>query len=261
MNRFVDILLAARRKGVPVTGLNDVPLPATLDDAYGIQDTLHRRLVEAGLGRHCGWKIGCTTRVMQQYLNIKSPCAGGLFAATVLQSPAQVRHAAYVRPGVECEIAVRLGDDLPASGLGPYDRQSVAGAVAQVHAAIEIVDERFTDWREQATPVLVADDFFQAGAVIGPPVDYDPGMDLAAVRGEMLVNGQSAGSGYGEDVMGHPLDALAWLANLRNARGSALRQGDLVLTGSVVQTRWIDAGDRVVARIASLGDAQVTFTR
>jgi 2-oxo-3-hexenedioate decarboxylase/2-keto-4-pentenoate hydratase len=259
MNRFIDVLVNSRLNGTPVSGLDPAALPATLDDGYGVQDKLHRQLTEAGLGRRCGWKIGCTTAVMQQYLKIDSPCAGGLFSTAVLQSPARVRFGDYAAPGVECEIAVRLGADL-ARAASAHDRHSVAGAVAQVHAAIEIVDQRLADWCDLATPVLVADDFFQAGAVIGPPADFDPAMDLAAVRGELTVNGKIIGSGLGADVMGHPLDALAWLANQRLAQGYGLRQGDLVLTGSVVQTHWVDAGDSVVARIAGLGDARVTFT-
>ncbi len=259
MNTIVDELVAARLHGAPLTDMDRSIMPVSLEQGYAVQDALHRRLGETVLGRRCGWKIGCTTQVMQQYMQIDSPCAGGVFASTVLVSPVDVPYAAYVRPGVECEIAVRLGDDLPAAGA-PYDRAAVAAAVAHVHAAIEIVDERFTNWRDQETPVLVADDFFQAGAVIGPPVDFTPGMDLAAVAGDMSVNGRLIGQGMGADVLGHPLDALAWLANLLAGRGLGLEQGDLVLTGSVVQTRWVDAGDTVVLRIAGLGDARVTFT-
>lgn len=259
MKRFVDALTTARLRGAPVASLDPAEMPAVLDEAYMVQDTLHRRLTDAGHGRRCGWKIGCTTTVMQNYLNIDSPCAGGLFASTVLQSPAEVPFADYVAPGVECEIAVRLGADLPRAATA-HDRHSVAHAVAQVHAAIEIVDQRLANWRDLATPVLVADDFFQAGAVIGPPADFEPDMDLASLSGEMTVNGHSVGSGRGADVMGHPLDALAWLANQRVAQAHGLRQGDLVLTGSVVQTHWVDSGDRVAARIAGLGDARVTFT-
>jgi 2-keto-4-pentenoate hydratase len=259
MPPFVDTLVIARLTGTAVTDPDPTALPATLDAGYAVQDDLHRRLTAAGYGRRCGWKIGCTTPVMQQYLNIDSPCAGGLFTTAVLQSPAEVPFAGYAAPGVECEIAVRLGADLPRTGTA-YDRHAVSGAVAQVHAAIEIVDQRLAGWRDLATPVLVADDFFQAGAVVGPPVDFDPGMDLAALTGEMTVNGASVGTGRGGDVLGHPLDALAWLANQRLAQGSALRQGDLVLTGSVVQTHWVAAGDTVTARIAGLGDARVTFT-
>lgn len=259
MNGFIDTLVTARLDGTPVAGLDPAGLPATLADGYAAQETLHVRLTEAGMGRRCGWKIGCTTVVMQQYLNIDSPCAGGLFTTTVLQTPARVPFAGYVVPGVECEIAVRLGTDLPRAAAA-HDRHSVAGAVAQVHAAIEIVDQRLADWRDLKTPVLVADDFFQAGTVLGPPVDFEPETDLAVCVGEMTVSGQSVGTGRGADVLGHPLDALAWLANQRIARGTALRQGDLVLTGSVVQTHWVAAGDHVVARIAGLSDARVMFT-
>ena len=40
--------------------------------------------------------------------------------------------------------------------------------------------------------------------------------------------------------MGHPLDAVVWLASALAGRGLTLRAGDVVLTGSIVATQWID---------------------
>ncbi len=69
--------------------------------------------------------------------------------------------------------------------------------------------------------------------------------DLAAMQGRAFINGTLAGEGTGADVLGHPLHALAWLANHLAARGDGLEAGQLVLTGSLVKTVWLKAGDRV----------------
>jgi 2-keto-4-pentenoate hydratase len=61
--------------------------------------------------------------------------------------------------------------------------------------------------------------------------------------------------------MGHPFEALAWLANLRARSGLGLRAGEFVLLGSVVETRWVSAGDEVVVAIEGLGEVRATFAR
>jgi 2-oxo-3-hexenedioate decarboxylase/2-keto-4-pentenoate hydratase len=108
-------------------------------------------------------------------------------------------------------------------------------------------------------PTLIADDFFNAGCVLGPPVAGWRELDLAALRGVTRVNGAQAGQGEGRAVMGHPLEALVWLANLRARLGPGLRAGEFVLLGSVVETRWVAADDEVVVAIEGLGEVRATF--
>ena len=110
-------LLASARLGrARFAGLPDGLRPADEAEAYAIQDALHARLTAAGRGPLAGYKIGCTTPVMQRFLGIDSPCAGGVLASGVQRRNGGFRHADFVRVGVECEIAVVLGRALPASG-------------------------------------------------------------------------------------------------------------------------------------------------
>ena len=155
---------------------------------------------------------------MQRYLEIAHPCAGALYAHRVYDAPATVAHADHWRPGVECEIAVRLGAALARNAGAPFAREAVADAVDACMAAIEIVDDRYDDFRALDTPTLIADDFFSAGAVLGPPVAGWQRLDLAAAGGFMEINGARVGAGTGADVMGHPFEALTWLANHAAAR-------------------------------------------
>jgi 2-oxo-3-hexenedioate decarboxylase/2-keto-4-pentenoate hydratase len=127
-------------------------------------------------------------------------------------------------------------------------------------AAIEVVDDRYEDYRVLDVPTLIADDFFNAACVLGVPVAAWRDLDLAALRGRMRINGADVGTGRGGDILGHPLEALAWLANALVARGSCLESGEFVLLGSVVETRWVGAGDRVEVEIEGLGSARARFT-
>ena len=76
----------------------------------------------------------------------------------------------------------------------------------------------------------------------------------------MVINGRQAGEGKGGDVMGHPLEALAWLANTLAARGKSLSQGMFVMTGSIVSTKFLNAGDNATVSIDGLGEARLTVT-
>lgn len=77
----------------------------------------------------------------------------------------------------------------------------------------------------------------------------------------MEIDAARVGAGTGGDVMGHPFEALTWLANHAAASGQPLRAGDVVLTGSVVETKWVEPGETVRVAIAGLGEASVTFAR
>ena len=155
---------------------------------------------------------------------------------------------------MECEIAVRLQRDLPPRAE-PYSRQDVASAVAEVMAAIELVDERYRDFRTLGVATLIADDFFNSGCVLGDPVHDWQALDLAGVTGRAWINGAEVGVGKGELVMGHPLNALAWLANIQHEHGlPGLKAGEFVMLGSVVETKWLNAGDRVRIAIDHLGE-------
>jgi 2-oxo-3-hexenedioate decarboxylase/2-keto-4-pentenoate hydratase len=257
--RAAGLLAQARQARRRFAGLPHDCRPADIAAAYAVQDALHGRLVAAGWGALAGHKIGCTTPVMQHFLGIDHPCAGGVFAPTVRQGRGAFRHADFLHVGVECEIAVRLGHDLPAADA-PYDRAGVAAAVGACMAAIEVVDDRYEDYRALDTPTLVADDFFNAGCVLGAPVEAGRAHDLAALRGSMTINGAEVGTGRGGDILGHPLAALAWLANALAARGRHLRAGEFVLLGSVVETRWVEPGDVVEVAIEVLGPACARFT-
>ena len=81
--------------------------PQDLDDAYTVQEHLNEILIARGLGQPTGYKIGCTTPVMQEYMNIHEPSFGAVFGPTVHRNTATLSYADYTEPGVEAEISFR----------------------------------------------------------------------------------------------------------------------------------------------------------
>lgn len=238
-------------------GFADALRPADEAAAYEIQAALDRRLAGRD-GRQIGWKIGCTTPVMQEFLQIGSPCAGRIRSGGLYQHAADLPVADYARVGVECEIVVRLARDLPAAGQ-PYAAADVADAIGACMAGIEIVDERYVDYRGLDAPTLIADDFFHAGCVLGRAVTDLPPTELAGLSGRMLIDGAVVGEGRGAAILGDPINALTWLANSTATGAAGLRAGDIVMLGSLVRTHWPDAGSAVAIEIDRLGTVEVRF--
>lgn len=251
-------IAAARRNRAPLAALTPDLVPRDEAAGYRIQYALHDLLLPKA-GALVGHKIGCTSAVMQHYLGIAHPCAGGVFERVVHDSGARLAARDYVRVGVECEIAVRLARDL-VPGEAPFTAEWVAEAIEAYIPAIEIVDDRYEKWETLGAPTLVADDFFAAGCVLGEAVARTSAPDLLHVTGRAIVNGKEVGRGSGADVLGHPHNALAWLANHLAAEGRGLHAGQIVLTGSLVKTVWCEAGDDVVMQLEGLGNVAVSFT-
>jgi 2-keto-4-pentenoate hydratase len=252
-----QIIAQARRSRTPLKALPQDLAPRDEADGYRVQRAVHDLLLPR-TGPLVGYKIGCTSAVMQRYLNIPHPCGGGVFARGVHDSGAALRFGDFVRVGVECEIAVRLGRDLVAS-QAPFTAETVAEAIEAYLPAIEIVDERYAGWETMGAPTLIADDFFAAGCVLGAAVQRQDAPDLLAVVGRAIVNGAEVARGTGADVLGHPHHALAWLANHLAEEGRRLHAGQIVLTGSLVKTIWLAAGDRVTMELEGLGRVEAAF--
>jgi 2-oxo-3-hexenedioate decarboxylase/2-keto-4-pentenoate hydratase len=248
---------SARRDLLPLQALGPAVAPRDEAEGYRIQEAVHAVLAQ-DVGPLVGYKIGCTSAVMQRYLGIPHPCGGGMFSRGVHSSGVSLRHSEFVRVGVECEIAVRLARDLTPTGAA-FTADSVVDAIDAYHPAIEIVDDRYADWRTIGAPTLVADDFFAAGCVLGNAVPRAAAPDLLDVTGVAFINGVEVGRGTGADVLGHPHAALAWLANHLAAGRKSLRAGQIVLTGSLVQTVWLNAGDKARMELSGLGSVAAEF--
>jgi 2-keto-4-pentenoate hydratase len=261
MDRILEAaqaIAATRRSRARLRALPPDIAPRSEAEGYQVQRALHDLLLPE-TGALIGYKIGCTSQVMQDYLNIPHPCGGGVFARGVHDSGAELAASDYVRVGVECEIAVKLARDLSPSEE-PFTAEWVGESVEAYYPAIEIVDDRYVKWETMGAPTLVADDFFAAGCVLGEAVSRSSAPDLLEVAGRAIINGSEVGRGTGADVLGHPHNALAWLANHLASEGRGLHAGQIVLTGSLVKTVWLSAGDHVRMELKGLGDVEVTFT-
>jgi len=246
--RIVAIFRARR----PIDILPDELIPADLDEAYRVRAAFEA-LEAPRRGAVAGYKIGLTTPVMQRLCGVDEPCYGAMFASEIRHSPAEIKVGDYCRVGLETEIAVRLGADLPEGG----GRARVEAAVESCMAAIEVLEDLRHDYKRLSARSMVAGNVWNAGCVLGPPVAEWRQLDLAAAASRLTINGKEIGGGKGADVMGNPLNALSWLADKLAADGRPLKRGMVVMTGSMVPIQFPGTGDRAVVEVEGLGQAEV----
>jgi 2-keto-4-pentenoate hydratase len=230
-----------------------LPLPASIApqteaDGAAAQLALARLL---GAVPCAGFKIGATGKRMQEYLGLNGPAAGFMRAADVFRGEGTVRFADCIKPGVECEVAVRLAHDLPP---GRYTKESVTAAVGEFVAGIEIVENRYDDLKTLGTPTLIADQVYHVAAVLGLQGEADwHALDLGALRGRILIDGVERDTGITTDLMGHPFACLAFLASSPVAAAfGGLKAGHCIMLGSVTLPVWLDGPARVTVEFEGL---------
>ena len=255
--RAAQRLFEAHQRREPFSPLPPELAPRDAEQAYAIQDGFVALRAEQ-LGAVAGYKIALSSTEMQRFVGVSEPQAGVMLESTLHRTPARVRAMDYVHLIVEFEIAVQMAADLPVADA-PYSRGSVAPYIGAVMPAIELADDRHADYTQLARHPfeLIADNGWNEGAVLGAPIERWQGIDLGAVRGVATINGKVVGEGLGAAAMGHPLEALAWIANHLAAHGRGLVFRDVVITGSVITTKTVQPGDLVKFSVAGLGEAEL----
>jgi 2-keto-4-pentenoate hydratase len=252
-------LHAAHRAGARFAPVVSTGRPLPLGDAYRVQDHLVRLLQEAQPAEVVGYKIGLTSATMQQMCGIGHPVHGRVLATRVYATPAATALSRHTRLGIEFEIAARLGRDLALDAAVEPTAEAARDAVDAVATALELVDDRRADYAHLDAASLVADNAWNAGIVLGTwqPVPRE----LVGRRGTLRIDGTVAEEGRVGVGADDPLAAVAWLARDLHRRGSRLRRGDVVMTGSILRTRFPAAAGRWAYDVEGLGGVALAVER
>lgn len=252
-------LLEAERQGEQ-TGLISRAHPTmTLDDAYAIQTAQIAAKLAAGR-RIIGWKIGLTSKIMQQALNIDTPDSGVLYDDMMFASGAQVPAGRFIEPRVEAEIAFVLKDGIG----GGASRDDVLEAVDYVTPALEILDTRiFRKDPDTGTPRVifdtVADNAANAGIVMGAARFGAREVDLRWVGAIVSKNDEVVATGLGAAVLNDPVASVLWLAQRMEHYGQRLEAGQVVLSGSFVAPIECPPGTVIDADFGAFSGVSISF--
>ncbi|MGR3369067.1 MAG: 2-oxo-hept-4-ene-1,7-dioate hydratase [Sagittula sp.] len=252
-------LLQAEKMGSQI-GLLSLKHPGmTMDDAYAVQAALMTaKLVE---GRKViGWKIGLTSRAMQDALKIDTPDSGVLFDDMAFETDGMVPGGRFIQPRVEAEIAFVMKAPLE----GRVTREEVIAATDYVCPALEILDTRIlrSDPATGQARVIVdtiSDNAANAGIVLGE-ARHDPRLvDLRWVGAIVSRDGEVEETGLGAGVLNDPVMGIVWLAERMGTYGQSIRPGQVILSGSFIRPLECPPGSHVEADFGAFGQVGISF--
>ncbi|MFT5175893.1 MAG: 2-keto-4-pentenoate hydratase [Gammaproteobacteria bacterium] len=255
-----EFLFDLRRDNRAVEALPEALCPADLTSAYAAQALLVDRLCAHWHGQTAGYKIALTSPTAQSLLGVPHPVFGRLISSRCYDSGTSLTAGEYCTRIIEVEFAFVMATDVPRSST-PYSAVSIAPYITSLHPAIEIVNHRFAALDRLNACSLAADNAIHGSFVQGPAASAWHDYDLGAHAVRLLVNDEPILSGAGDRTLGHPLNALAWLANALPIHDLDLRAGDFITTGLVTDGIYHALpGDHLIGDFGALGQVAVTFT-
>jgi len=249
-----DLEAVAKDLGQAWANATAIPAPSrqnpsmTTEDAYRIQELIVAERMSDGRQK-AGWKLGLTSAEAPA-----TPIVGTLLSDMVLASGAELALTTMVTPMVEAEIVVRIGKAIDR----PQSVDELLSGPHEIGPGLEVIDYRTID----SVGVIdwIADNSTVAYAVVGRFVPISE-VDPAGIEVTLSGGGHSLAAGRGEQVMGNPVAAVAWLSGHLAARGQHLQRGDVVLTGSLTGHHRVYPADlaEFSADFGSLGTVTVSF--
>lgn len=247
-------IIHAYESGTPDAPVREFIDEGDLDGAYAVQEQVTDWRLRNG-ARLVGRKIGLTAAAVQAQFGIDQPDYGMLFDDMAVPDGEEIPPARVMQPRVEAEIAFVMERAL----TQPHPTNTdVISAVAYVVPAIEVVGSRVKDW-DITILDTIADNASSGLFVLGnDPVQLDAfdgrlcGM-VVENRGEPIVTGAGAA------CLGHPVNAVRWLAEVMAARGRPLGEGDIVMSGALGPMAPAQPGETYETRINGVGSVRAVF--
>jgi len=247
-------LLQAELQGRTVTRLSDAYPGMDAVDAYAIQSHVAAMKTEAGDSVR-GFKIGLTSKAMQEAVGINEPDYGRLFANQIFDDGATISVGKLHAARIEVELAFMLEHPLRGPNVTVSD---VLAATRHVMPALELIASR-TELPRKLVDTL-ADNAAGAGVILGGRAVRPMDVDLRWLGAVLYKNAAIVESGMSAAVLGHPAAGIAWLANRLGPQGVTLQPGEILLAGSFTKPVACAPADVFHADYGPLGAIGVAFS-
>ena len=253
-------LFDADRDGTQIGLLSRTYPDMTMNDAYAIQKALIQAKMAAGR-RRIGWKIGLTSRAMQQALGITTPDSGVLLDDMLYETGSRVAGGRFIQPRVEAEIGFVMGASLAGADC---TRADVLAATAHVAPALEILDTRVVradpeSGQARIITDTISDNAANAGLVLGAERHTIDAHDLRWVGAIVSRDGTVEETGLGAGILNDPVTSVLWLARRMADYGQTIDAGDIVLAGSFIRPIEAPPGSDIHADFGPFGSVQISF--
>ena len=216
------------------------------------------------LGDVVGFKLGLTNPAIQQRFGIDHPIRGSIFHATLrASSGAEIEARFAALPVLEADMLVRIGMGGVETALNHH--AALIRHIDQVIPFIELPDLVYAPDHRPSLGDLLAVNVGARLGVVGRPIAVTPSAEFAAALGRMSISlhqdGREVSRAPSAAILGHPLNALAWIARDLAREGRHLREGDMISLGSFSPPQPVVAGQVWTARYEGLGEAQDVVVR
>ena len=239
---------------MPIAPIRTLLREGDIDAAYAVQETNTKLRIKRG-ARLTGRKIGLTSKAVQMQLGVDRPDFGILFDTMAVPDGEEVPFGAVLQPRVEGEIAFVLDRDLR---LARPTSTDVIKAIAYASAAIEIVGSRIDKWQINIQDTI-ADNASAALYVLGNNRVKIEDFDGRLCGMVLESKGEPLSVGAGAACLGHPVNAVRWLAEEMVRRGRPLLAGDVVMSGALGPMVAVTPGQVYEVRISGLGSCRAAF--
>jgi len=253
IEQISERLLDAERTCQQINMISDEFANLSYKDVYSIQLRGIQKKVQAG-AVVVGKKIGLTSKGMQAQLNINEPDYGIIVDKGVFREGKPIPTNKLILPRIEAEIAFLLKNDLKGPGITVA---SVLKATEGVIPAFEVIDSRFAG--KITVKDSIADNASSAAVILGGRITPIADIDLRLVGMVFEKNGQVVASATGVEVMGNPVQAVAWLANKLSEYEIPLQSGEFIMSGGITSAAKVEPGSFFSASFDRLGSVSVLF--
>jgi 2-keto-4-pentenoate hydratase len=227
----------------------------SFEDAYFVQDALEA--VWAHKGDVTGYKLALTSKAMQNMFGVNTPFKGNLFSETILKGDQVVSLKNYGRLGVEFELAIEIGEDFGANFKNMTIEECMS-KVSAVYPAFELIDDRKADYSKVNLISTTADNSWNANTVLGSKSQNFSHLDFSVNQVFKSINGNIETSVTGA-ALENPFNAVIWIADFLNKRGSKLKKGQIVMTGSTFPTYFPQPGDVIEFEVFDIGKIKINI--
>ncbi len=243
-----EVLLDARSTCRPMRDLDPALQPASLLEAYAVQNAMASRLGPIG-----GWKIGAPKPDATPMYGPMPQRLGFIRSGEVM--PGEMSRLR----GVEAEIGFLLQKDLPIRE-DRYSREEILEAIASAHPVIEVLESAFIAPEEAAHLAMVADLQMNGGFVHGPAIRDWQTIDIANEHLEIVIDGVVRWDGVGKNTNGPDLlRLLDYLVNEGQFRTGGLQVGQWITTGSWMGKLLAHGRSAVEVRFDHFGGVAFSF--
>ena len=194
-----------------------------------------RRQVLADGARPLGWKLGFGSAGAQQQLGTTGPLVGFLTDRSLAEPGSTVSLDGYRNPVLEPEVALTV---------------DASGRIREVGIAFEVADLHPFP---AAVPEILGGNIFHRVVVLGP----ERAPSVEGLRARVFRDGEEVAAT--DDVGALNGDPVAGAAHVARTVGDELRDGDVIIAGSVVPPVSVQRGERYRYELEPLGVLELAF--